>query len=76
MDGELQHMDRELQQTGLGVTAHGWGVTAHGWGVTAHWMGICSTLDGELQHTGWVKINAGNGAGRFRNIFGQNKSYQ
>ena len=32
--------------------------------------------DGELQHTGWVKINARTAAGRCRNIFGQNISYQ
>ena len=32
-----------------------------------------STADGELQHTGWVKINAGTAAGRCRNIFGQKK---
>jgi hypothetical protein len=32
-------------------------------------------VDGELQHTGWVKINAGTAAGRCRNIFGQKNSY-
>ena len=37
--------------------------------------GSYSTADGELQHTGWVKINAGDAAGRFTNICGQNKSY-
>jgi hypothetical protein len=35
------------------------------------WMVSFSTSDGELQHTGWVKITAGTAAGRCRNIFGQ-----
>jgi hypothetical protein len=39
-------------------------------------MGSYSTLDGELQHTGWVKLNSGNATGRCRNIFEQNKRYQ
>ena len=30
-------------------------------------------MDGELLHGGWVKINAGNAAGRCGNIFGQKK---
>jgi hypothetical protein len=34
-----------------------------------------STADGELQHTGWVKINAGTVPGRCRNIFGQKYFY-
>ena len=34
-----------------------------------------STADGELKHTGWVKINAGNAAERFINIVGPKKSY-
>jgi hypothetical protein len=34
-----------------------------------------STTDGELQHTGWVKINAESAAGRFRIIFGQQNYY-
>ena len=33
--------------------------------------GSYSTADGELQHTGWVNINAGTAAGRYRNIFGE-----
>jgi hypothetical protein len=28
-------------------------ITSSGWGVTAHWMVSYSTLDGELQLTGW-----------------------
>jgi hypothetical protein len=40
------------------------------------WMVSYSTLEGELQHTGWVKINSGNAGGRCRNIFEQNESYQ
>ena len=31
------------------------------------------TSVGELQHTGLVKINAGDAAGRCRSLFGQNK---
>jgi hypothetical protein len=30
-------------------------------------------MDGELQHTGWVKINARTAVGRTGNIFGQKK---
>jgi hypothetical protein len=37
------------------------------------WMGSYITTDGELQHTGWVKINGETDAGRCKNIFGQNK---
>jgi hypothetical protein len=38
--------------------------------------GSYSTLDEELQHNGWVKINPGD-AGRWcGNIFGQNKSWK
>ena len=39
-------------------------------------MGSYTTLDGELQHTGWVKINARDAARRFRYILGQNNIYQ
>jgi hypothetical protein len=36
-------------------------------------MGSYSTMDGELQHTGWVKINAGNVAGRSGDTFEREK---
>jgi hypothetical protein len=32
-----------------------------------------STADGELQHTGWVKINAGTAAGRCRKFLDNKK---
>jgi hypothetical protein len=34
---------------------------------------ILRTTDRELQHTGWVKINAGTAAGRCRNILNEIK---
>jgi hypothetical protein len=39
------------------------------------WMVSYSTTDSELQHTGWVKINAGTAAERCRNICGQQNYY-